>query len=117
MQFVLVIYHGTSPLPGTDAWKALTEAERKSIYAEYAEINKNTDITLRLPPISPGQATTVQVANGNVQVKQGPHLTEGIAGAFAFEAENLVTAIALAAQIPQARMGGAVEVRPVETYF
>ena len=117
MQFVLIIYHGTSPLPGTDAWEGLAATEQKRIYADYAEINKNADITLRLPPIAPGRATTVQVANGNVQVKEGPHMSEGIAGAFVFEAENLEAAIALAASIPQARMGGAVEVRPVETYF
>jgi hypothetical protein len=117
MQFVLITHHGTSPLPGSAAWKALPEAEHKAIYAEYAEINKDAGITFRLPPIAPDKATTVQVRDGNVQVENGPHLAEGIGGAFVFEAENIEAAIALAARIPQARLGGAVEIRPVEQYF
>jgi hypothetical protein len=59
----------------------------------------------------------VQVQDGKVQVKDGPHLAEGIAGAFVFEAENVEAAVALASRIPQARLGGAVEIRPVEQYF
>jgi len=117
MQFVLVIYHGTSPLPGSAGWKALSEPEHQAIYAEYAEINKTAGITLRLPPIAPAKATTVQVREGKVQVKSGPHLAEGVGGAFVFEAEDIEVAIALAARIPQARLGGAVEIRPVEKYF
>jgi hypothetical protein len=34
-----------------------------------------------------------------------------------FDAENMDAAITMASQIPQARLGGAVEIRPVETYF
>jgi hypothetical protein len=117
MQFVLVIYHGTFPLPGSAADKALSKAEQQGIYAEYAELNKETGITVRLPPIAPKKATTVQVREGLVQVKDGPHLAEGIGGAFVFEAENIEAAIGLAARIPQARLGGAVEIRPVEKYF
>ena len=117
MQYVLVIYHGTFPLPGSPGWKAMSEAEKKAIYAEYAEMNKAPGITLRLPPIAPGKATTVQVQAGKPQIKDGPHLAEGIAGAFVLEAESIEDAVALAAQIPQARLGGAVEIRPVEQYF
>ena len=117
MQFVLVIYHGTSPLPGSAGWNALPAAEHQAIYAEYAELNKEAGITLRLPPIAPGKATTVQVREGKPEVKSGPHLSETIGGAFVFEAEHLEAAIALAARIPQARLGGAVEIRPVEKYF
>jgi hypothetical protein len=117
MQFVLIIHHGTSPLPGSAGWKALPESEHKAIYTDYAEINKEAGITLRLPPIAPDKATTVQVRDGKVQVKNGSHLAEGIGGAFVFDADNLEAAIALAARIPQARLGGAVEIRPVELYF
>ena len=116
-QFVLVIYHGTSPLPGSAGWKALTQTEQKAIYAEYAELNKEAGITLRLPPIAPEKATTVQVREGKVQIENGPHLAEGMGGALVFEAETIEAAIALAARIPQARLGGAVEIRPVERYF
>ena len=117
MQFVLVIYHGTYPLPGSDAWNAMPEAEQQAIYAQYGELNKTPGITLRLPPIAPGKATTVHLHDGEVRVKDGPHLAEGIGGAFVFDAENIEAAIALAGRVPQARLGGAVEVRPVEQYF
>jgi hypothetical protein len=117
MKFVLLIYHGTSPLPGSPGWKALPEAEQKAIYAEYGELNKTEGVTPGLPPISPTSATTVQVRDGKVQVKNGPHLAEGVGGAFVFDAENSEAAIALAARIPQARLGGAVEIRPCEKYF
>jgi hypothetical protein len=39
MKFVMLIYQGTTPLPGSDAWKALPEAEQKTIYADYASLN------------------------------------------------------------------------------
>lgn len=117
MQFVLVIYHGTTPLPGSAGWKALPEAQHKALYAEYAELNKAAGVTPGLPPIAPAKATTVQVRDGKVQIKDGPYLAEGIGGAFLFDAENIEAAIAIAARIPQARLGGAVEIRPVEKYF
>jgi hypothetical protein len=34
MTFVLLVYHGTTPLPGSASWNALSEAEQKAIYAE-----------------------------------------------------------------------------------
>jgi hypothetical protein len=117
MQFVLVIYHGDFPLPGSEGWQALPDAEKTRIYKEYADVNRTSGITTQLPPIAPHQATTVQVQDGRVAVKDGPHLEESIAGAFAVEANDLDAAIALAARIPQARLGGAVEVRAVEKYF
>jgi hypothetical protein len=89
MQFVLLTYHGTSPLPGSTAWKAMPEAEHRAVYAEYAELNKESGISLRLPPIAPHKATTVQLQDGKVEVKNGPHLAEGIGGAFVLEAENI----------------------------
>ena len=117
MQFVLLIYHGTSPLPGTPAFARLTEAERRAIYAEYAKLNEEPGIALRVPPMSPTKATTVVVREGKPQATSGPHLSEGVGGAFVLEAADLEAAIALAARIPQARLGGAVEIRPVEKYF
>lgn len=117
MQFVLIIYHGTSPLPNSAGWKALPEADQKAIYAEYAELNKTEGWSGAFPPIAPDKATTVQVRDGEVQVKTGTYLTEGIGGAVVFEAEDMEAAIAMAARVPQARLGGAVEVRPVEQYF
>lgn len=117
MKFVLMIYQGTTPLPGSNAWKALPEAEQKAIYADYAAINQAPGVMPGLPLGLPSAAKTVQVRDGRLQVKNGTYLAEGAGGYFVFEAENVETAVALAARIPAARLGGAVEVRPAEQYW
>jgi hypothetical protein len=40
MKFVLLVYQGSTPLPGSDRWQALSEAEQRAIYSNYAELNK-----------------------------------------------------------------------------
>jgi hypothetical protein len=117
MKFVLLVYHGTTPLPGTDRWPGLSEEERKGIYAEYAELNKTEGVTPGLPFGLPEAAKTVQVQDGKIHVKSGTYLAEGAGGFSVYEAENIEAAIALAARIPAARLGGAVEIRPAEKYW
>jgi hypothetical protein len=117
MKFVLLIYQGTTPLPGSDRWNALSEAEQKAIYADYAELNKTAGVTQGLPLGLPDAARTVQMRDGKLQLKNGPHLAEGVGGYCVFDADNIEAAIALAARIPAARLGGAVEVRPAQTYW
>src|SRR5437764_13512350 len=117
MQFVLLIYQGSTPLPGSDRWKALTEAEQKQVYADYAELNKTAGITVGLPLGLPEAARTVQVRDGKTHVKNGTYLPEGAAGYSVYEADSMESAIALAARIPAARLGGEVEIRPAEKYW
>jgi hypothetical protein len=117
MKYVMLVYQGTTPLPGSDRWKAMPEAEQKAIYTDYAALNQTPGVAQGLPLGLPGAARTVQVRDGKPQVKSGPHLGEGVGGYFVFEAENMDDAIALAARIPAARLGGAVEVRPAEQYW
>ena len=117
MKYVLLIYQGTTPLPGSDRWKSMPEAEQKAVYADYAVVNKMAGVSTGLPLGLPQAARTVQVRDGKPQVKDGPYLSEGIGGYMVFEAENIEAAIDLAARIPAARLGGAVEVRPAEAYW
>lgn len=118
MKYVLLIYHGPNPtLPGTDRWKTLPEAEQKAIYADYAEVNKIVGNAPGLPLGLPDAARTVQVLDGKTQVKSGTYLPESVAGYTTFEAESMEAAITLAARIPAARLGGAVEIRPAEKYW
>ena len=60
-------------------------------------------------------ATTVRVQDGQTLTTDGPFADtkEVFGGYYVFEADNLDEAIELAARIPAARLGGAVEVRPV----
>ena len=54
--------------------------------------------------------------DGETHVKNGIYLTEGVGGFSVYEAESIDAAIARAARIPAARLGGAVEIRPAEKY-
>jgi hypothetical protein len=117
MQFVLMIYQGTTPLPGSDRWQGLSEADQKAIYTDYAELNKTKGVAPGLPLGLPHAARTVRVRDGKTQVKNETYLAEGAGGYCVFEAENMDAAIALAARIPAARLGGAVEIRPAEKYW
>lgn len=119
MQFVLLIYQGRTPLPNTPAWDALAGAEQQQIYADYAALNQTTGLTAGPPLGLPEAATTVRVAGGTPQTTTGPYAgADGALGGFAvLEADDLDTAVAVAARIPAARHGGAIEVRPVATYW
>ena len=117
MKFVLLVYQGTTPLPGSDRWRALSDAEQKTIYADYAELNKTEGVAPGIPLGLPDAARTVQVRDGQTHVKDGTYLAEGVAGFSVYEAESMEAAIALAEQIPAARLGGAVEIRPAEKYW
>jgi hypothetical protein len=117
MKFVLLIYQGTTPLPGSAAWKAVPEVEQKAIYADYAALNTSPGVTPGLPLGLPAAARTVRVLNGKAQVVDRTYLTEGVGGYCILEAENMEAAVALAARIPAARLGGAVEIRPAEQYW
>ena len=117
MKFVLFIHQGTTPLPGSDRWNAMPESEKQSVYADYTALNKATGFSAGLPLGLPSAARTVQVHNGKTEVKEGPYLAEAIGGFGVYEADNIDEAIALAAKIPAARLGGAIEVRPAEKYW
>lgn len=118
MQFMLMIYQGPTPtLPGSDRWKALPESEQKAIYADYGELNKTEGIVPGLPLGLPHAATTVQMRDGKTETSRGTYQPEGVGGYYLYEAENMEAAIDLASRIPAVRLGGAVEIRPVEKYW
>jgi len=119
MKYVMLIYQGTTPLPGTDAWEALSKDEQKAIYAEYAELNKTPGIEPGLPMGLPENATTVRVEDGKTLTTDGPYVTvkEALGGVFVLEADDLDAAIEIASRVPAARLGGAVEIRPSEVYW
>ena len=57
----------------------------------------------------------MRVDNGKTLTTDGPfaETKEALGGYYLVEADDLDAALELAARIPAARMGGAVEVRPV----
>ena len=66
----------------------------------------------------PETASTVRVQDGKTLITDGPfaEIKEAVGGYLHFEADDLDAAIALAARIPAASMGGAVEVRPIQEW-
>jgi hypothetical protein len=113
MQYVLLIYQGTS------LSTPRSEEEQKRIYAEWAEVNKTPGLTGGLPMGLPENATTVRVEDGKTLTTDGPfvEIKEAVGGYAVLEADDLDAAIEVAARIPAARLGGAVEIRPSETYW
>ena len=76
MQYVMLIYQGTTPLPGTDSWASLSEEEQKHVYADYGALNATPGVTPGLPLGLPVNATTVRVA-GTVITRQRPGTAKG----------------------------------------
>ena len=116
MKFMLLIHQGTTPTPqDPEAWGRLTEEERKAVFADYMAINGTPGVTSGQQLQSPEMATTVRVQDGKTLTTDGPfvEMKEALGGYLFYEAEDLDAAIALAARIPAARMGGAIEVRPI----
>ena len=115
MRYMLLIHQGTTPTPYTPEWAKLSQDEQNAVYGAYAALNQNPAVTAGEQMQSPETATTVRVQDGRTLTTDGPfaELKEAIGGYLFFEADDLDAAIALAATIPAASMGGAVEVRPV----
>jgi hypothetical protein len=115
MKYMLLIHQGTTPTPRTDEWDSLSEDEKGAVYAAYKAINENPGVTPGMQLSDPETATTVRVEDGKTLTTDGPfvELKEAIGGYLLFEADDLDAAIELASQIPAARMGGAIEVRPI----
>ena len=116
MKYMLLIHQGDTPTPrDPEAWGKLSEDEQKAVYADYQAINQTPGVSPGVQMQDPETATTVRVEDGKVLTTDGPfvELKEAIGGYLFFEAGDLDAAIELAARIPAARMGGAIEVRPI----
>jgi hypothetical protein len=111
MKYLLQNFPGRS----TESFERLSADERQAIVDEYLALR-------RLPGILSGEqlqpaetATTVRVQNGETLLTDGPFIDakEHVGGFIVVEVDDLDAALAIAARVPAARMGGAVEVRPL----
>jgi hypothetical protein len=109
MKYALLIYD----TPGSP--EGLDEQEMAAVYAEYVALRAEPTCLggAQLQPVQ--TATTVRVKDGQTLSTDGPFADtkEVFGGYYVFEADDLDVAIELAARIPAAPLGGAVEVRPV----
>jgi hypothetical protein len=115
MKYMLLIHQGTTPTPRTEDWSRLSEQEQGEVFAAYKAINETPGVTPGVQMQDPETATTVRVQDGQTLTTDGPfaEIKEAIGGYLFFEADDLDAAIELAAKIPAASMGGAIEVRPI----
>ncbi|GAP99650.1 YciI family protein [Leptolyngbya sp. NIES-2104] len=109
MKYVLLIYLEEN---------ALNDTEREQCYADSAQLaqqlNSNGQYLATAPLHPVATATSVRVREGKSFVTDGPfaETREQLGGFFLIEAADLDEAIAIAAQIPGAKVG-TVEIRPV----
>ena len=115
MKYILLIQHGDTPTPGTDAWERLSDEEKHGVYAGYQAVNATPGVTPGVWMQPPEAATTVRVEDGKTLTTDGPFVAikEALGGYLVYEADDLDAAIELAGRVPAARLGGAVEVRPL----
>jgi hypothetical protein len=109
MKYILQVY------PASGELDELSEDEQKALVREYLAIGESPAVIggEQLQPVE--TATTVRVREGQTLLTDGPFVDakEHLGGFFLVEAEDLDGALEIAARIPAARMGGAIEVRPL----
>jgi hypothetical protein len=104
-----------------DRWEKIAEPERDAIMLEYGAwarsiVSSGQHLaTAKLQPSS--AATTLRFRNGKSVITDGPfaETKEQLGGYHLIECKDLDEAIAIAARIPTLRVGGTIEVRPVES--
>jgi hypothetical protein len=111
MKYMLLIYGNIT----REQFAEMSEDERNALYRDWGALNQTPGMTPGSELDSPATATTVRVQDGRTLTTDGPfpETKEALGGWMIFEADDLDAAIELAARIPTARMGGAIEVRPL----
>jgi hypothetical protein len=111
MKYMLMIHSGGV----REDFDTLPEDQQKAIFGEYMAISEAPGVTGGDQLQPPTTATTVRVQDGKTLTTDGPFVEtkEALGGYYLYEADDLDAAIELASRIPAARMGGAIEVRPI----
>jgi hypothetical protein len=113
VKYMLLIYNNP------DALEALADADRNSLMAEVDqlmdELTTSGELVGGEALAHPAAAKTVRLQGGVVATTDGPFLEakELLAGYAMVEVENEERAVEIARRWPDARMGGAMEVRAV----
>jgi hypothetical protein len=101
-------------------WDGLAQAERDAVMQDYGQWVQSTAASghyrtgAKLK--SSASSTTVRARNGKPVITDGPYAEtkEQLGGYHVLECKDLDEAMALASRIPTLRVGGTIEVRPVQ---
>jgi hypothetical protein len=113
MKFLLQVrFNGADKVIG-----AFTAEEQKKVTGEFEAIRRSPGVLdgNQLQAAGTAATVTVRVEDGQPQVTKGPAVEAGseLDGYYVYDAPDFDAAIAFAARIPVARLGGTVEVRPM----
>jgi hypothetical protein len=111
LKYILQIYPGAA----TAEVERMSDEEANAVVGEYLVLGQSPGV------IGGGQlqptetATTVRVQDGQTLLTDGPFVEakEHLGGYMLVEVDDLDAALEVAERVPAARMGGAVEVRPL----
>jgi len=112
MKYLLLIYEDEK------AWSKMSDGERGQMFGEYGRFTEDLKTSgnyIGGNPLQPTTtATTVRLRDGKRLVTDGPfaETKEQLGGYYLVEAQDLDSAIGMAARIPSAR-AGSIEVRPI----
>jgi hypothetical protein len=96
MKYMMLINLG----PKARDWQSLTEEERNALQAGFQALNQTPGVTPGIGLAPPETATTVRVQDGKTLTTDGPY----------------DAAIEVAAKVPAASLGGAIEIRPTQDW-
>ena len=111
MRYFMLIHQGSA----LDGWDELPQEEQQAVATGYQAINETPGVTPGMWLQPPETATTVRVKDKKMVTTDGPFAEskEALGGWLLFEGDGLDDALELASRVPAARLGGAVEVRPI----
>jgi hypothetical protein len=109
MKYALLIYSKPGDV------EALPEAEQEAVIGEYFGLREDPRCLDGAGLQGTETATTIRVQDGQTLTTDGPYADtkEIFGGYYVFDVPNMDDALEVAARIPAARLGGAVEIRPV----
>ena len=109
MKYMLLVYDVNG------AWPELSEEEMGKVYDEYRAVSENKATKHSAQLQGTDTAKTVRIKNGEDLITDGPfaETKETLGGYYLVEADSIDAAVSLAKQIPSARFGGSIEVRPI----
>lgn len=116
MKYLILIYHNQS---AREAWADMSSEDRSKAMRAHAsllaDLAESGELMAAEALADPSQGKRVLVGAGHTTTTDGPfpELKEYLAGFYLVECDDIERAVAYAARIPEAAVGGLVEVRPV----